>query len=189
MRWRLLTARCHHSSYPPADDAGHSDLEDSSASNTQVLVARSTDGGSTFSPPVRVHRDDWEINGCSHAGPALAVDDDGAVHVAWYTAAHGGVGLYRAVSTDRGLTFHGTQVVEPDVPKGLARLVSAGGTVWLAWESPIEKEVHLGAIGDLPNAQTFPGTLPALSAAGSVLSLAWELDEKVDAYVLRQMTA
>lgn len=75
-----------------------------------IVVARSPDGGSTFDEPVRVHDDGWRINGCPHAGPSLAVAPDGAVHIAWYTGADGGSGVFHAVSRDGARTF------EPPTP-------------------------------------------------------------------------
>jgi hypothetical protein len=37
-------------------------------------------------PVRRATFDGWEIDGCPHQGPALAVGDDGVLHLAWYTA-------------------------------------------------------------------------------------------------------
>ena len=42
-----------------------------------IVVARSTDGGATWSAARRVHADDWVFEACPHAGPALAVDSSG----------------------------------------------------------------------------------------------------------------
>jgi hypothetical protein len=50
-----------------------------------IAVARSADGGKTFSTPVRVSEDGWQIAGCPDDGPALAVDESGTLHVVWPT--------------------------------------------------------------------------------------------------------
>src|SRR5690606_11365753 len=49
-----------------------------------IAIARTEDGGRTFTQPAPVHRDGWVFPGCPHAGPSVAVTDDGRVHVAWY---------------------------------------------------------------------------------------------------------
>jgi hypothetical protein len=55
----------------------------------EVVVARSADGGRTWGAPVRAQRDGWVFPGCPHAGPSLAVDAGGAVHVAWWSGREG----------------------------------------------------------------------------------------------------
>lgn len=70
-----------------------------------IVVAKSTDGGFTWSEARRVHADDWVFDACPHAGPALAVDSSGVLHVAWWTGKEGAAGVYHARSTDGGNTF------------------------------------------------------------------------------------
>ena len=70
-----------------------------------VVVAKSTDAGATWSTPVRVHADDWHYDGCPHAGPSLQVDARGMLHVAWWVGKEGAAGVYYAHSNDRGTTF------------------------------------------------------------------------------------
>jgi hypothetical protein len=48
-----------------------------------IAVARSTDGGGSFSDPVRVSEDHWQIDGCPEDGPAIAVDNQNRIHVVW----------------------------------------------------------------------------------------------------------
>lgn len=70
-----------------------------------VIVARSTDGGLTFAEPVRVHADDWVFDACPHAGPSMATDADGRLHVAWWTGKEGAAGVFYARSSDGARTF------------------------------------------------------------------------------------
>ena len=73
-----------------------------------IAVARSGDGGRTFSTPVRVSEDHWEIDACPEDGPSIAVTDDGVLHVAWPTMLQEGVqkkAVFYASSTDGGRTF------------------------------------------------------------------------------------
>lgn len=67
-----------------------------------IYVARSTDGGRSFGPNVRVNDD---LGRAGQLSPALAVDDSGAVYVAWHDMRAGNPDIYFARSTDGGKTF------------------------------------------------------------------------------------
>jgi hypothetical protein len=54
-----------------------------------ISFSVSADAGRSFSPPVRISRDDWAINGCPDDGPAVAVDRAGTAHVVWPTVLGG----------------------------------------------------------------------------------------------------
>jgi hypothetical protein len=74
-----------------------------------IAVARSSDGGATFSAPVRVSADNWKIDACPDDGPAMAVDATGALHIVWPTMVHEPAGdriaIFEAESTNGGATF------------------------------------------------------------------------------------
>jgi hypothetical protein len=78
------------------------------AGNLRDMAATmSTDGGRTFSDPVRVSEDGWEIAGCPDDGPAMVVDQSGTVHLVWPTMIDGATpegALFYATSRD-GVTF------------------------------------------------------------------------------------
>ena len=44
--------------------------------------------------PVRLRVDNWEIDGCPHAGPPMVLSRDGSLRVAWFTGAEGRTGVY-----------------------------------------------------------------------------------------------
>jgi hypothetical protein len=73
-----------------------------------IAFAVSRDGGRTFSQPVRVSEDRWEISGCPDDGPAMAVESTGRIHVVWPTVVveNGETvkALFHAMSDD-GVTF------------------------------------------------------------------------------------
>lgn len=72
-----------------------------------IAFAKSTGGGRSFDPLVRVSEDKWELNGCPEDGPTLAVDQAGMIHIAWATVVNGGEpqkALFYATSRD-GKTF------------------------------------------------------------------------------------
>jgi hypothetical protein len=70
-----------------------------------IVVAKSTDAGTTWNAPVRVYKDAWEVNYCPDAGPSIKVGRDGILHVAWWTGREGRAGTQYAQSRDGGVTF------------------------------------------------------------------------------------
>lgn len=160
-----------------------------------IVVARSDDGGRSFRPAVPVHDDGWRIDACPHAGPSLAVDAEGRLHVAWFTGADGGAGVFHAVSTDGGRSFR--------APAGLARadliapsqvkLHAADGAVWLAWEDRTgpERRLRVGRVTGRAAPRPLDialgsGAAPAIAAADDAVVVAWlEGEETVRSAVLR----
>jgi hypothetical protein len=69
-----------------------------------IAFTMSRDGGRTFAPPLRVSEDKWQLEGCPDDGPAMAVETNGRVHIAWPTlVANQGkqtIGLFYARSED-----------------------------------------------------------------------------------------
>ncbi|MEK7207079.1 MAG: sialidase family protein [Pseudomonadota bacterium] len=53
----------------------------------------------------QVSRDGWEVEGCPHHGPALAIGSDGIYHFAWFTDAARQPGLFYSRSKDQGQSF------------------------------------------------------------------------------------
>lgn len=79
----------------------------------EVRLARSEDGGASFSAPLTVHRDRQEI---THRFDSMAVGGDGRVHVTWIDKRdleaakaakqnYRGAAIYAAVSEDAGRSF------------------------------------------------------------------------------------
>jgi hypothetical protein len=50
-----------------------------------IAFTLSRDGGRTFTAPGRVSEDKWMLDGCPEDGPAIAVDRQNIVHIAWPT--------------------------------------------------------------------------------------------------------
>jgi hypothetical protein len=113
-----------------------------------VVLFRNVFGGTvrdhaitTFSDPntpgpiYRVSVDDWAIDVCPHAGPSLAVGNDGTYHAAWFTNGTVRQGLFYARSVDGGRSFSqpmpgGRIDRSPSRPFVLA----GPHSVWLAWK-------------------------------------------------------
>jgi len=144
-----------------------------------IAVARSEDGGRTFSTPSRVHADGWVIAGCPHNGPSLGLDGEGRLHVAWYTGQEGRQGVYLTVSGDGGRTFGTPESLSGSGEGGFARVkvcADGAGGLWAAWEG---REggggvVRAGRVleGGEPE-RAFAGASPAVAAGGGVRAVAW----------------
>lgn len=153
----------------------------------ETVVARSTDGGSTFSSPVIVGHDRWVFPGCPHRPASIGTDRLGRLYVVWYTE---GVDetptVFLAYSDDRGATFSPKQKLNvskgtfPDHPQ---MAVDPEGRIVIAWEeqSPVRREVVMSV--SLDRGQTFSapqklndkkGQTPTLSINSKGLAaLAW----------------
>jgi len=113
----------------------------------ETVVARSTDGGQTFSAPVVVGNDRWVYQACPHRPASLGVDESGRLYVVWYTeGADETPAIYLAYSDDQGRTFSEKRQLNrskgtfPDHPQ---MAVDSEGRVIVIWEeqSPVRREV------------------------------------------------
>jgi hypothetical protein len=157
-----------------------------------IVVARSADGGGHWEEPVRVHADGWVFEGCPHAGPGVAVDAGGTLHVAWYTGREGGAGVYYARSVDAGRTFSDAVALLDGawVPPSQVDLLAAGSRLWATWEARGAGDpsilVTAVAEGEMPAgslAARETGTNPALGGSETRQVVAWLDGEAVRAAV------
>lgn len=87
------------------------DFDYGNSETIRDIVVRHTEDNGTgkeFSPITKVTKDKWYMAGCPDAGPGMAFDSLGRLHVAWFTGsktASDGIGYYYAYSDDRGKTF------------------------------------------------------------------------------------
>lgn len=108
-----------------------------------ILAVRTTDGGDTWSDPVRVNDD---VGSEAQFFPWVAIDEAGVVHVMWYDRRLDGTGIdvYVASSFDGGASFetnrrvttHSFEVVLPHEPGVVDfigdynALAAGGGTIY-----------------------------------------------------------
>ncbi len=113
----------------------------------EMVVARSTDGGRTYSPPVIVGHDQWVFAGCPHRPSSMALDGLGRLYVAWYSEGPDETPAnYVAYSDDGGQTFSPRLMLNrskgtfPDHPQ---IAVDRQGRVVAIWEevSPVRREI------------------------------------------------
>jgi hypothetical protein len=102
-----------------------------------MVVARSTDGGMTFSNPSKISNDGFEFDGCVHVGAPMALDSKGRLHVVWYTGKPESPGIFYAVSSDNAKSFSSPKpILTGDwVPPLRVQLtVDKNDHAWITWE-------------------------------------------------------
>jgi hypothetical protein len=156
-----------------------------------IAVAHSSDGGKTFSAPVRVSEDGWQIAGCPDDGPALAVDAAGVLHVVWPTVVAGAravKGIFYSFSTDGGRTFAPRQRIDeegggaahPQIAPGAGRVAvvwDEAGTSRRACLREVSSDRKVTAstpvLGPIKVLSVGPAVYPAIAATPSALVAAW----------------
>ncbi|MGH7871023.1 MAG: sialidase family protein [Candidatus Binatia bacterium] len=102
------------------------------------VLRKSIDGGASFSQPVQISDDGWQVPSCPHSGPSIGRDSRGWLHVAWFTLGRSEqeAGIYYSVSKDDGATFAPRVLVHANAaPETLYNNLVVGNddTVYLAW--------------------------------------------------------
>lgn len=153
----------------------------------ETVVARSTDNGSTFEPPIVVGHDRWVFPACPHRPASMGVDRQGRLYVVWYTEGTDEIpSVYLAYSDDRGRTFSEKRKLNhakntfPDHPQ---IAVDPEGRVVVVWEeqAPVKRDVVVSVSTDRGETFTTPYKLNekksqtpvvAVNAQG-LFALAW----------------
>jgi hypothetical protein len=159
-----------------------------------IVVARSSDHGFTWSDPVRVHTDDWTYPGCPHAGPSIQVDAANHLHVTWWTGKEGAAGVFYTQSVDGGRTF-GTPVAlgvaKYSQPAHVQMALGAGGEVVVAWDDGTREVPQVVVRVSRDGGDTFGpaarvsapqrvARFPVLALTDSTVTIAWS-EESVEA--------
>ena len=164
-----------------------------------IAVARSTDGGRTFSAPARVSEDHWQIDACPEDGPSIAVTDDGVLHVAWPTMLQEGdqkKAVFYASSSDGGRTFSPRVRIDQageKVHAGHPQIAKAGGRVFVAWDETtgtgfriqlreVGSAAGVGSIATLSDDES--ATYPALAVTRSSVVAAWTRRAKTSSEIV-----
>ena len=145
-----------------------------------VVVARLAADAAAFDEPVRVHADTWVFPACPHAGPSLAVDGRGRVHVGWYTGEEARQGLWYARSEDGARTFSAPEalVTGADITPSQVALSPDGDGVMMAWDDRPEdgRRVSVARVdgaGEMVRMGRVEGRIPALESTPAGALLAW----------------
>lgn len=134
-------------------------------------------------PLHRASEDGWEIDACPHHGGSLAIADDGARHLAWFTGAERSPGLhYRRID--------GQTMTPPlrfgnlDAQAGHPQVAAEGRRVVLVWREFDGRHNQIRSMTSLDRGQRWsaPTTLarttgaaddPLLASSGSAVWLVW----------------
>jgi hypothetical protein len=150
-----------------------------------VAIARSSDGGRTFAAPVRVSADNWKIDACPDDGPSLAIDEGGALHVAWPTLLQDGsqphMAIFEAVSRDSGVTFSPRARVDASASGAAHPRIAIGhGAPAVVWDeaTPEGRRVMIRAAGGVQRLADATGaSYPAIANAPEGFVVAWSEQE------------
>ena len=132
-----------------------------------MAVARSIDGGRTFSAPVRVSEDGWQIDGCPEDGPSIGVGTNGVLHITWPTVIRSSVdrkAVFYSYSTDGGRTFAPRERVDGDQGTRSAahpQLAVSGADVAIVWDETAT-EGHRVRVRAITSASTAEAGTPRL---------------------------
>lgn len=100
-----------------------------------IAVASSADAGNSFSPPVIISDDQWQISACPVSGAALSENSGKTLDVAWFTAGEAGKqGIYVTESKDAGKTFSPRTLIGENAVGGTPALAAGAiGTQKIVW--------------------------------------------------------
>lgn len=96
----------------------------------------STDGGKSFSAPVRISADNWVVNGCPHTGPTLTANSTG-LHFAWFTMG-GGQGAFYCRSVDNGNTYTQKESLSKAPMAKHPQMTTVNDQVMVVWDEPVK---------------------------------------------------
>ncbi len=148
-----------------------------------ISLLRRVDG--VWSAPIRVHADNWQIDGCPVNGPAI--DSLGnTTAVAWFTAADDTPAVKLAFSSDAGASFSPPIRVDQGEAAGRVDVVALPGgdalVSWVEWQEAGEAlmvcRVAPGGACDAPQRITLNTTagvinFPRMAAAENGAWIAW----------------
>jgi hypothetical protein len=154
-----------------------------------MAFTESHDGGRTFSAPIRISEDKWQIEGCPEDGPALAVDARRHIHVVWPTLVTDGpnsqpsIGIFYSSNDGRG--FAQRQRVSTEGVPHHPQIAVARESIYLAWDElrngrrqavvahrPLSAALDAKWSREVVSADV-PGTYPAILATGTGVIVAW----------------
>ena len=152
-----------------------------------IAFTRSRDGGRTFAPPIRVSEDKWMLEGCPDDGPAMAVDAQRRVHLAWPTLIAGAgnadptIGLFYATSTDDKPFTPRERIATEGVAHHPQIAIGVDGAPVLAWDESQNGARRIvvahvrtgGGVRFVREVIGEDGIYPTLASTGDATVVAW----------------
>ena len=156
-----------------------------------MVIARSTDRGDTWSAPTPIHDDGWRVAFCPESGPEIAVDSVGRLRAAWFTGKEDGPGVYYAVSEDGGATFSDPVALATDdyFPHANVRMdLDATDNVWVTWDDRRTEDgavqlVRIGADGAVTPLldEALPGLTSDVAVGSTGAVIVWLAQDEIRA--------
>lgn len=98
-----------------------------------ALLAMEADG--RWSAAQRISYDDWKIDACPEHGPAMAIDRQNRIHMAWFTQGDRRQGLFYAYSDNQGRNVSEPLAIgNPAFLPGHADVLALDDKVALTWQ-------------------------------------------------------
>ena len=79
-----------------------------------MVLATSTDGGKTFSTPIKMADDNWLLHACPDSGPSL-VNAGGRLYAAWFSEGNNKPGIRVVASKDGGRSFSKAEIASQGI--------------------------------------------------------------------------
>ncbi len=98
--------------------------------------ATSVDGGATWSQPRRISADQWQVSGCPHTGPSIAVGAKGLTF-SWFTGKEGQAGVYTCTLARGPLAEYGPRQLAAKPPARYPQLATWGAQTVLVWQEAV----------------------------------------------------
>jgi hypothetical protein len=101
-----------------------------------MMIATSSDQGHTFTSPITIGPDNWNIDGCPHTGPSLCSNKAG-LFTLWYTEGNGS-GVYYAHKSKTGDDFSPRQLVSTTGRH--PQVTSNADVIAMLWEENVDRK-------------------------------------------------
>jgi len=155
-------------------------------SSVVLLVARSRDGGATWSAAMPADDRDRGRRGCARPAPAIVADSTtGYVHVAYYLEPDGGGAVWLVHSMDDGASWHPPLALAFGADPAAASVAASRDTVVVAFESPNANEAWIDLALSVSaghaieqrtvavSGRSVPARAPRIAMRGRTLAVAW----------------
>lgn len=160
-----------------------------------VTHSNNSGKGEFFVLAVRIHEDNWYMNGCPSAGPDLGFDSNGVLHVGWFTGGAEMPGTYYANSTNGGKNFSVPLPLLVDkwvAAKETNLDVDGKDNVWITTtDARDENNTHVflavkSADGKLYKNELFGiGESPVISSGQKITGIAWKDNDSINIAILK----